>query len=290
MQQRLVDVGVGRLADMDAAGIDVQVISATVSGSRLDTLDAATEVAVARDCNDELAAAVRSHPDRFAGLAMLPLQSPEAAAAELERCVARLGMKGALINGTTNGRFLDDPIFQPVLAQAEALDSPIYLHPAPPPPEVFRAYFSGLPEGVADRLATSSWGWHVETGLHSLRLIASGAFDRFPKLQIIIGHMGENLPFSLARADRTLSASATHLQRRPAEYFNANFSITPSGYFTVPPLLCALEVVGADRIIFAVDYPYSTLAEGRAFLDSAPISSPDREKIAHGNAERLLKL
>src|SRR5262249_27453265 len=163
---------------------------------------------------DELAEAVRSHPDRFAGFALLPLQSPEAAAAELERCVAGLGMKGALINGTTNGRFLDDPVFRPVLGQAKALDVPIYLHPATPPLGVYNAYFGGLPEGIADRLATSSWGWHVEIGLHSLRLIAAGVFDRYPKLQIIIGHMGENLPFSLARADRTLSASASHLQRR----------------------------------------------------------------------------
>jgi predicted TIM-barrel fold metal-dependent hydrolase len=290
MSQKLADVGAGRLADLDAAGIDVQVISATVSGISFDSFDPATAIAIARDSNDELAEVVRAHPDRFAGFALLPLQTPEAAAAELERAVTNLGMKGALINGTTKGRFLDNPSFQPVLAEAETLDVPIYLHPAPPPPEVMAAYFTGLPAGVGDRLATAAWGWHVETGLHSLRLIGAGVFDRFPRLQIIIGHMGENLPFSLARADRQLAASATHLRRKPAEYFHDNFSITPSGYFTIPPLLCALEVVGADRIIFAVDYPFASNLEARAFLDAAPLSPPDREKIAHGNAERLLHL
>jgi uncharacterized protein len=287
---KLVDLGAGRLADMDAAGVDVQVISATVSGPRIEDFDLETGVSMARDCNDELAEAVRAHPDRFAGFALLPLRSPEAAALELDRCVTKLGMKGAIVNGTINGLFLDHPSFQPVLAEAERLDVPIYIHPAPPPPDVYTAYYGGLPTGVADRLATAAWGWHVEVGLHSLRLIASGVFDRFPKLQIVIGHMGENIPFSLARADRMLANDAPHLQRRVAEYFHANFSITPSGYFTIPPLLCALEVVGADRIIFAVDYPFASLVEGRAFLDGAPLRPADREKIAHGNAERLLKL
>jgi predicted TIM-barrel fold metal-dependent hydrolase len=290
MSSKLTEVGAGRLADLDAAGIDLQVISATESGVQLGTLDPATLVGLARESNDELAEVVRAHPDRFAGFAYLPLQTPEAAAAELERAVTKLGLKGALINGTTNGRFLDHPSFQPVLAEAERLDVPIYLHPAPPPPEVMAAYFSGLPAGVGTSLSTSAWGWHVETGLHSLRLIAAGVFDRFPRLQIIIGHMGENLPFSLARADHRLAPTTSHLQRKPAEYFHENFYITPSGYFTIPPLLCALEVVGADRIMFAVDYPFSSNLEARAFLDAAPLSPADREKIAHGNAERLLRL
>jgi predicted TIM-barrel fold metal-dependent hydrolase len=288
--EKLADIGAGRLEDMDAAGIDVQVISATISGARIETLDAVSGVAVARECNDELAEAVRAHPDRFAGFALLPLQNPDAAAVELERCVTKLGMKGALINGTINRLFLDHPGFRPVLARADELGVPIYLHPAPPSPDVYAAYFGGLPAGVGDRLATAAWGWHAEIGLHSLRLIASGVFDRFPGLQFIIGHMGENLPFFLARADRMLASYVPHLQRRVADYFHANFYIIPSGYFTVPPLLCALEVVGADRIIFAVDYPFSSLTEGRAFLDSAPISAADREKIAHGNAERLLRI
>ncbi|MGD0857351.1 MAG: amidohydrolase family protein, partial [Dehalococcoidia bacterium] len=201
--QKLLDLGDGRLSDMDAAGIDMQVLS--LSGFGIYQLDPATGTALARDCNDALAAAVRTHPDRFAGFAFVALQDPEGAAAELERCVTRLGFKGAMVSGTINGRFLDDPSFQPVLAAAEQLDVPIYLHPGPPPPDVFKAYFSGLPAGVGGALATAGWGWHVENGLHSLRLVASGVFDRFPKLQLIIGHMGENIPFSLARAEERLA-------------------------------------------------------------------------------------
>ncbi len=287
---KLLDIGTGRLADMDAAGIDVQVISAAVAAAPIESFDPAIGVPLARDCNDALADATRAHPTRLAGFALLPLQSPDAAAAELDRCVTKLGFKGALINGTINGRFLDDPIFQPVLAQAESLDVPIYLHPAPPPTSVFDAYFSGLPGDAGQVLSIAGWGWHVETGLHSLRLIVAGIFDQFPRLQIINGHMGEALPFMLARADRTLSPASPHLGRRVAEYVHDNLWMTTSGFFTVPPLLCALEVVGADRIIFAVDYPFSTNADGRAFLDTMPVSPADREKIAHRNAERLLKV
>jgi len=287
---RLADVGPTRLADMDASGIDVQVLSAAVVGLPSRGIAPETEVRLAREANDELADIVRAHPDRYAGLAFLPLHDPVAAAAELERSVTGLGMKGAIVNGTTDGRFLDDPVFEPVLASAARLEVPIYLHPAPPPPAVFSAYFGGLPDGVADVLSRAGWGWHVETGLHSLRLVVAGVFDRFPGLQIIIGHMGENLPFSLARANQTLTPVAGNLERPVAEYFTTNFFFTNSGYFTVPPLLCALEVVGADRLIFAIDYPFSSNEQGRAFLDAMPISPADRAKIAHGNAERLLKL
>ena len=285
---KLNDLGTGRLADMDAAGIDMQVLSA--SGSGLEKLDRDTGIALARDFNGMLADAVKSHPDRFAAFALLPMQAPDAAVAELERCVTKLGFKGALISGTINGRFLDDPVFQPVLAAAERLDVPIYLHPAPPPPAVYEAYFGGLPAPIAESLSTSAWGWHVETGMHSLRLVVAGLFDRFPKLQIIIGHMGENLPFSLVRADGRLTPLTTHLKQRVAEYFRTNFYISTSAYFTAPPLLCALQVFGADRMLFAVDYPFSTNAEGRKMLDIAAISPNDLAKIAHKNSERLLKL
>jgi predicted TIM-barrel fold metal-dependent hydrolase len=218
------------------------------------------------------------------------MQDPEEAASELTRCVTKLGFKGALISGTINDRFLDDPVFEPVLAEAEKLGVPLYLHPAPPPAAVYDVYFRGLPADIAGSLATSAWGWHVETGLHCLRLVAAGVFDRFPKLQIIIGHMGENLPFSLARADNRLTPFTPHLQRRVRDYFLTNFHITTSAYFTLPPLLCALMVFGVDRILFSVDYPFSPNAPGRALLDTAPLSPADLEKIAHGNAERLLKL
>ena len=285
---KLLDMGEGRIADLDAAGIDVQVLSLVNSG--MDMLESATATALVRDANDQLAAAVRARPDRLAGFAALALQDPTAAAAEFERCVGKLGFKGALVHGTTNGVFLDQPQFTPLFATAQALDVPIYLHPTPALPPVQEAYFGGLPGNTSFLLSRAAWGWHAELGLHCLRLIVSGLFDRFPKLKIIIGHMGENLPFSIARADSILARGTSHLQRRPADYFQENFYLTTSGYFTVPPLLCALQVVGADRIMFSVDYPFSSNAEGRDFLNSMPVSPEDREKIAHRNADRLLKL
>ena len=288
VNKRLLDLGDGRLADMDAAGIDLQVLSLSALNG-IDTADPETARSLVRDANDLLADAVRRHPKRFAGFAALALQDPEHAALEFERCVTKLGLVGAMIDGTCGGRFLDDRRFEPVLAAAERLSVPIYLHPAPPPATVREAYYDGLPESVAHSLSISGWGWHVETGLHSLRLIVAGTFDRFPKLQIIIGHMGEFIPYCLARSDIQLSRAAPHLQRRVGDYFRANFHVTTSGYFTLPPLLCALMVLGAERILFAVDYPYSPNTAGRGLLDSAPLSPGDLELIAHGNAEHLLK-
>ena len=168
-------------------------------------------------------------------------------------------------------KFLDDPRFEPLLAEAERLDVPLYLHPAPPPRQVYDTYYAGLPEAVAYSLSISGWGWHAEMGLHSLRLVVAGVFDRFPKLQIIIGHMGEFIPYCLARSDMQLSRAAPHLRHRVADYFRSNFHITTSGYFTLPPLLCALMVFGAPSILFAVDYPYSPNTAGRALLDTVPI-------------------
>jgi predicted TIM-barrel fold metal-dependent hydrolase len=288
IQAKLLDLGPGRLADMDAGGIDVQVLSLAVAD--LDRLNAATATSLVREANDLMAAAVRAHPTRFAAFAAVPLREPDQAASELERSVRTMGFKGALVNGTSDGLFLDDPRFTPFWEAAHSLRVPVYLHPAPPPDPVRQAYFSGLPDDLAFFLATAAWGWHAETGLHVLRLIVSGLFDRFPGLQVIIGHMGENLPFSLARADTILARRRSPLQRRVAEYALHHLHLTTSGYFTLPPLLCALQVFGADRILFSVDYPYSTNAQGRAFLDALPLSPADLHKIAHANAERLLNL
>ncbi len=287
-QDKLLDAGKGRIAEMDAAGIDMQVLS--LSGIGMDKLDPATATALARDTNDKLAAAVRAHPGRFAAFATVALHEPEKAALEFERCVRQLGFKGALVNGTCNGLFLDHPRFTPFFAAAQALDVPIYLHPGLPPEVVKEAYYGGLPGDMGFILSIAAWGWHVETGLHCLRLISSGLFDRFPKLKIIIGHMGEALPYWIVRADAFLARSGPHLQRRVSDYFHEHFYITTSGCFSLPPFLCALQVVGADRILFSVDYPFSPNAQGRAFLDSLPVSPQDMAKIAHGNAERLLKL
>lgn len=290
LQPKLLDLGAGRIAAMDEASIDFQVLSLGTA-IRFDSIDAATGRAVARDVNDELTDAIKKHPTRLGGFATLPMKDPAAAALELERCVVRLGFPGALINGTTDGLFLDDARFFPVLEAAAHLGVPIYLHPDAPPEPVGRAYFSGLPGDTGQLLSIAGWGWHAEAALHTLRLIVSGVFDRLPKLQLIIGHMGEGVTFALARSSGVLSAAA-HLRQPVAAYFQSNIHITTSGYFTHPPFRCALEVVGIDRMLFSVDYPFADNMSGRGFLDSlAEILGPDDlAALAHRNAERLLKL
>lgn len=288
MQERLLDLGPGRIADMDAAGIDVQVLSLVASG--LDKLAPATASALARDANDTAAAAIEAHPGRFGAFATLALQDLAKQTAELERCIRRLRFQGFMVFGTVNGQFLDHPRFTPLLEAAQALEAPLYLHPGPAPQQVMDAYYGDLPGEVGFLLSTAAGGWHTETAMHCLRLIVSGVFDRFPGLQILVGHMGETLPYSLARADAVLAHSVKHLQRRVAEYFQAHFHVTTSGYFTAPPFLCALQVVGADRLLFSVDYPFSSNAAGRTFLDGLPLNPADRANISHRNAERLLRL
>jgi predicted TIM-barrel fold metal-dependent hydrolase len=285
---KLADLGSNRLKDMDSGGIDLQVISDI--GSVYAPRPGDDGVKLARESNDQLAAAIAAHPDRFAGFATLPMTRPEAAADELERAVRSLGLKGAMIHGTTNGRFLDDPSFLPILERAAALSVPMYLHPAMPPAPVREAYYTDLDPAVGFVLSTAGWGWHSEVGMHALRLILAGVFDRLPTLQIIIGHMGEMIPFMLARIHDRLTPVAKQLLQPVPEYFLHNFHITTSGFFTDPPLLLAMQVVGADRIMFSVDYPYSANEQGRAFLDHASISPADKEKISHLNAERLLRL
>ena len=287
-QARLADLETLRLQDMDTSGIDLQVISDL--GSSLAPRSGDDGVRLTRESNEQVAAACAAHPDRFAGFATLPMAEPEVAAGELERAVHSLGLKGVMIFGTTDGRFLDDPAFLPVLERAAALSVPIYLHPTTPPAPVREAYYSGLDPAVGFVLSTSGWGWHSEVGIHALRLILAGVFDRLPTLQIIIGHMGEMIPFMLARVDDTLTPLAKQLQRPVPDYFLRNFHITTSGFFTDPPLLLAMQVVGVDRIMFSVDYPFSTNEQGRAFLDHASLSPADKEKISHLNAERLLRL
>jgi predicted TIM-barrel fold metal-dependent hydrolase len=276
------------LQDMDTSGIDLQVLSDI--GSSLAPRSGDAGVQLTRESNDQVAEAIAAHPDRFAGFATLPMTEPGAAAGELERAVRSLGLQGAMIFGTTNGRFLDDPAFLPVLERAAALSVPIYLHPTMPPAPVREAYYTGLDPAVGFVLSTSGWGWHSEVGIHALRLILAGVFDRLPTLQIIIGHMGEMIPFMLARIDDTLTPMAKQLQQPVSEYFLHHFHITTSGFFTDPPLLLAMQVMGADRIMFSVDYPFSTNEQGRAFLDHASLSPADKEKISHLNVERLLSL
>ena len=285
---RLTDLAEGRLAAMDQSGIDLQVLSQTQPGAEV--LPPREAIPLAREANDLLAEAISRHPDRFSGFAVLPTQAPDAAAQELERAVTKLGLKGALINGRAGGRFLDDPAFLPIFESAERLGVPIYLHPGLPPEPVRDANYGGLSPAVGHWLSIAAWGWHVDTGLHALRLIAAGVFDRHPRLQVVLGHMGEAIPFMLERTSMTLARQVTGLDREVKDYFTQNFYATTSGLFSYPPLLCLLLVLGADRVMFAVDYPYSSNQEGRAFLDSLPLSDADKEKIAHSNAERLLGL
>ena len=284
----LGELGERRIADMDKAGIDVQVLSHTHPSPEI--LEAARAIPLCQRVNDEMAEAVRRYPTRFAAFATLPVADPSAAAQELERAVKILGFKGAFINGVTQGRFLDDPFFSPLLERAEILAVPLYLHPAPPPEPVQKAYFSGLDPELARMLSIAGWGWHAEQGLHTIRMIANGVFDRFPKLQIIIGHMGEMIPFFLARINAVVTPFSKNRNGSFAEYFHRHVHITTSGIFTAPPFVLSLEVVGADRIMFSVDYPYSPNEAGRAFLDKLSLSPVDFDKITHGNAERLLRL
>lgn len=287
--QKLCDLGEGRGAEMDAAGVDVQVLSLTSPG--VEQLEASEAVALAREVNDTLAEAVRSHPGRFAGFAALPTPAPKSAAEELGRTVREHGFVGALINGHTGGRYLDDPFFWPILERAEALEVPIYLHPTPPPRPVIEASYSGnFAPGVAGGLATAAWGWHVETAAHVLRLVLGGAFDRFPGLQVVVGHMGEGLPFFMPRLDLALPKEVTGLDRPVGDYLRENVHYTFGGFNWTQAFLDLLLQVGAERIMFSADHPYASMAEAQAFLERLPVSPADREKISYGNAERLLGL
>jgi len=284
----LPEIGPKRLKSMDDAGISVQVLSN--SGPGPDLVSGQAGIDMARETNDVLAKAITSRPDRFAGFAALPLQSPDAAAVEFARAVKELGFVGAMVHGTTEGRFLDHSSFQPVLAAAEQLDAAIYIHPHIPPEPVRQAYFSDLPSGPGRVLETAGWGWHSETAVHVLRMVIAGTLDRHPRLKLIIGHMGEMLPMMLARADKVFALDSDHLKRPISRTILDQVWITTSGIFDEPPFLAALLTFGIDRIMFSVDYPYSPDAMGRAFLERIALAPADMAKLAHGNADALLKL
>jgi uncharacterized protein len=286
----LRDLGPARIADMDAAGITVQVLSAGAATGSAEMLPPDEAPGFARDINDALARAVQANPGRYHGFAQLPTPAPDAAADELERCVRDLGFLGGLVNGITDGVFLDDPRFAPLLARFEALDVPLYIHPALPPPAVRQAYYDRLPGDSGYLLGQSGWGWHQETAIHVLRLVLSGALDRHPKLKIIIGHMGEGLPAMLARCDQVFADEAKRLTRSVSRTITDQVWVTTSGFFTLAPLVPLLMTFGADRVLFSVDYPFSPNQRGREFLDNLPVSPDDLVKIAHANADKLLKL
>ena len=284
----LPDIGEARLKAMDAAGITIQVLSNTGPGP--DLVPGADGIALARELNDHLAAAIARHPDRYAGFAVLPTQSPEACAAELSRAVKDLRFSGALINGTTQGRFLDHPSYDGLLAAAVELDVPIYIHPHLPPEPVRQAYYSDLPPGAARVLQSAAWGWHSETAIHVLRLVMAGTLDRHPRLKLIIGHMGEMLPMMLQRIDEVSAVDTDHLSRPISRAILDQVWLTTSGIFSEPPLLAALLTFGIDRIMFSVDYPYSPNSKGRDFLGRLSLAPADMAKFTHRNADALLKL
>jgi len=260
------------------------------AGPGPDLLPGADGIALAREVNDHLAAAIARHPTRFAGFAALPLQSPDATAAELRRAVKELGFLGAMVNGTTEGRFLDHPSYDGLLAAAVELDVPIYIHPHIPPEAVRQAYFSELPEGAGRVLETAGWGWHSETAVHLLRMVVAGTLDRHPKLKIIIGHMGEMLPMMMARADQVFQHDVEHLKRPITKAIHDQVWITTSGIFDQPPFIAALQTFGIDRIMFSIDYPFAPNAAGRKFLNNVELAPSDKAKLSHGNADALLKL
>ncbi len=287
LQERLFDLGELRLREMDEAGIDFQVLSH--GAPSLQRMDAEVAVPLAKKANDHLHEVVLRNKDRFAAFAQLPTADPKAAADELERAVTRLGFKGAMLHGLTRqGEFLDLKKFWPIYERAQALDVPIYLHPAVPHRAVIDAYYRDYLEQFPG-LMTAAWGFTVETATQGIRLVLSGVFDTYPGLKVILGHLGESLPFSAWRIDMALSRPG-NTRSAFRDTFRSHFWITTSGNFSTPALLCSMLEMGADRILFSVDYPFVPNPPGVKWLREAPIAPEDRGKIFSGNARRLLKL
>ena len=283
--RRLLDFGAGRVADMDEAGVDVQVLSLTTPG--VQNLAADVAISLARASNDRVAELVAERPHRFQGFATLPTPAPAAAARELERAARELKLQGAMVFGRTGERNFDHPDFWPIFEAASALRAPLYLHPQIPQSGVVNAYYKGFDELTDFLFASSGIGWHYETGVQILRMALAGVFDRFPDLQIITGHMGEVVLFYLERLDRMSLAAKS--PRKMSEYFQQHVHVTPSGLFSQRYLRWAIEVLGVDRILMSTDYPFVMTPPGgvRAFLDQADLGDEDRAKIASGNWDRL---
>lgn len=286
INKRLFDLGELRLREMDESGIDLQIISHGAPSTQKLPSDIAAEVA--RGVNDRLAAAIAKHPTRFRGFAALPTPVPEAAADELERCVREHGFVGAMIHGLTNQKFLDDKEFRPIFARAAALDVPIYLHPAVPHPAVMDAYYKDYMQDFP-MVIRAAWGFTVETATMAIRLVLSGIFEEHPNLKIVIGHMGETLPFLLWRINQALSRPGNK-SNSFRDIFSRHFWITTSGNFSNPALICSMMELGIDRIIFAIDWPFVPNPPGVEWIQGAPICAEDRAKVLHANAEKLFRL
>jgi 5-carboxyvanillate decarboxylase len=289
LAERIQDLGERRLRDMDDTGIAMQILSLTAPGVQV--FDAPEATALARSFNDQLADAIRKHPDRFSGLAAIAPQDPECAAKELERGVRQLGLKGAIINSHTRGEYLDDSKFWAIFEAAEHLNVPVYIHPTTPPKSMIAPFIERGLDGAI-------FGFAVETGLHLLRIIVAGVFDRFPKLRIVAGHLGEGLPYWLFRVDfmhaamvkANRYASVQKLQKKPSDYIKENMYVTTSGMAWEPPILYAQSVLGVDRVLYAMDYPYQFVPAEVKVTDHLPISEVDKKKLYQSNAEQVFGL
>jgi len=286
---RIQDLGARRIADMDATGIAKQLVFLSAPGVQV--FDGPTAVSLGTELNDQLLQETRKYPDRYAALAAIAPQNPTAAAAELQRSVKKLGFKGAVVNSHTQGEYLDEPKYWEIFEAAEALDVPLYLHPNTPPPAMIGPF---LPRGLDGAI----YGFGVETGLHLLRIIVAGVFDRFPKLKVVVGHLGEGLPFWLFRIDfmhRSMVTSGRYegakpLKRRPSDYLKENIWVTTSGMQWAPAILFSQQVLGLDRVLYAMDYPYQFVPEEVKVTDELPISEADRKKLYQTNAEQVFRL
>ena len=288
IRERLPDMGERRIKDMDDTGIARQILLLTSPGVQV--FDRDTAVGLARDSNDQLEEAVRKHPDRYTGLAAFAPQDPAEAAREIERSV-KLGMKGAVVNSHTHNEYLDDPRFYAIFEACEHLNVPLYIHPQTPSRQMIQPFIERGLDGAI-------FGFAVETGLHLLRIIVAGVFDRFPKLQIVVGHLGEGLPFWLYRLDFMHAAgmkanrykSIEPLKRKISEYMQQNIYVTTSGVPWAPSIMLCQQVLGMDRVLYAMDYPYQFVPEEVAMSDALPISDNDKLKFFQTNAEKVFKL
>jgi 2,3-dihydroxybenzoate decarboxylase len=285
-EKRLYDLGEWRLREMDEVGIDVQVLSHGAPSTQKLTGDNA--VPLARRVNDRLHAAVAANPKRFAAFAALPTSNPAAAADELERTV-KLGFKGAMLHGLANGVFLDDKRFWPIYERAEKLDVPIYLHPGLPHQAVMDVYYKDYAKDFP-MVVRAAWGYTVETATLAIRMVLSGVFDKHPKLKIVLGHLGETLPFLVWRVDHAIARPGASKQLSFRDVFCNNFWITTSGNFSNPALLCCVMEMGIDRVLFAVDWPFVANPPGVRWMESVPLCDEDKVKILSGNAKRLLRM
>jgi predicted TIM-barrel fold metal-dependent hydrolase len=279
-----------RLTLMDRGGVELAVLSLASDGIQ-NILDPEIAIATAREANDALADVVAEHPDRYAGFAALAMQDVAAAGAELDRAVTELGFRGAMVNGYSNlgdldtALYYDDPAYDPLWERFVALDVPLYLHPRNPLPDQRRIY-QGRPE-----LLGPTWAFGAETAVHALRMIVGGVFDRFPQLTVVLGHLGELLPFAIRRLEQRMSRLPdVTLERSPSSYLRENFWITTSGNYHTASLVGILLELGSERVVFAADYPFEYLHDGTDWMDAVPISDRDRELIGRENVKRLLKL